>query len=104
MPIVIVPFVIFFACCVAQFWFHRRIRQVLVDNHPDFWLALSREAWLVDNAVIRFAFGRKARSFDDPLLMARIREMKILSATAIVAWLSIVGLMITGLGGWPIYT
>jgi hypothetical protein len=101
-PIVVVPFLIFFACCVVQFWCYRRIRQVLVDNHPDFWLELSRKAWFVDNAVMRFAFSRKARSFDDPLLMARIREIKILGVTTIVAWLSFAGLMISGLGGWPV--
>jgi hypothetical protein len=103
-PIVIVLFLIFLACCVAQFWCYRRVRQVLVDNHPDFWLELSRKAWFVDNAVIRFAFSRKARSFEDPLLMARIREIRILCATGIVAWLFFAGLMISGLGGWPVYT
>jgi hypothetical protein len=102
MPIVIVPFVIVFACGIAQFWFFRRIRQTLVERHPDVWLALSRKAWFVDNAAITLAFGRKARLLDDPVLMARVRDAKALMGVALAACLTGVGLVVTGLGDWSI--
>lgn len=99
MPIVLLPFIVFFACGIAQFWFYRRIRQTLVERHPDVWLALSRKAWFIDSAVVGFAFGRQARLLDDPILMARVRAARILMAVAFAAWLAAVVLLTTGIGG-----
>ncbi len=99
MPIVLLPFAVFFACGIAQFWFYRRIRQTLVERHPDVWLALSRKAWFIDSAVVGFAFGRKARLLGDPVLMVRVRDARVLMAVAFAAWLVAAGLLITGVGG-----
>lgn len=35
---ILIPFAVFFACCVAQFWFMKRIRDALIDRHPDAFL------------------------------------------------------------------
>lgn len=101
-PIVFIPFGIFFGCCVAQFWFYRRVRQALIRRHPDLYLEMSLKAFSIDGAVTRFALSRKAKSLDDPFLTSAVTQARLLIGVAVVTWLVMVGLMITGLGFWPV--
>ena len=99
MPLlIIIPFAVFTCCCLAQFVFLRRIRAALAERHPDFWLEISTKAWFIDSAVSRLVWTRQARLLDDPELMARVNQLRVLYAVAFAAWLTIMGLMISGVG------
>jgi hypothetical protein len=99
MPLlIIIPFVIFACCCLVQFVFLRRVRAALAERHPDVWLKISTKAWFIDSAVGRLAWTGQARSLGDPELMALINQLRVLYAVAFAAWLTLLGVMITGVG------
>ena len=102
MPVIIVPFAIFFAGATSQFWFFRKVRQALIANHPEIYLSISVKAWSVDNAIVRFAFGKEAKMIGDAALSASVRNVRILFFVALTCWLGIAGLAISGLGAWPL--
>ena len=90
--------VVFLGCSVSQFWFYRRIRQVLVERHPELWLSLSYKAWSVDSALMRFAFSRKGRDLGDPILNARVKEARVMLLVGLAAWLAMVVALVFGVG------
>jgi hypothetical protein len=45
MPLLIlIPFAVFFACCVAQFWFLKQVRDRLIERHPDTFLEIEKSS------------------------------------------------------------
>jgi hypothetical protein len=104
MLLILLPFGVFFLCCSLQFLFIRRVRRTLVANHPDFWLKLSAEAFLLDTAVAQFAFwggfkNYRYRDLNDPKLNSRVTQFRILGVVTFAAWaaFAIMGLL-AGLG------
>jgi hypothetical protein len=98
MPWIVIPFGIFIACVFAQFWLVRRLRQALIERHPQVWLEISYKAWFLDNAMVRFAFGKRLKQLDDPVLDDRVRSLWLLMATGIAAWLAIGAMIVTQTG------
>jgi hypothetical protein len=96
MPIVIIPVVVLLVCGFVQFWFYRRIRQALIKRHPELWLSISYKAWFVDGAATGFAFSRRVRDLGDPVLMATVNQARLLLLIALLAFLALVGLSVTG--------
>jgi len=95
-PLFLVPFSVFFACCAAQLYLARKLRQALAARHPGVWRELSSKAWFIDNAVLRFAFRRRDRALNDPDLTKTAKQLQLLYVVAIVAWLSLAALMFSG--------
>jgi hypothetical protein len=81
----LIPFAIFFGCCIAQFWFLWRIRQVLVSRHSDEWLNVSKSLFF-SPLPWRFVWSRRRRELGDPVLTRRVMEMRSLSFVAYAAW------------------
>lgn len=98
MPLILIPFGVFFVCCGAQFFFLRRVRLAMVERHPELWRQISAKAWFVDNAVYRFAWKRRDRGLNDPDLTRKVKELKTLYAFAISAWLVYAVMLVTGFG------
>jgi hypothetical protein len=101
-PILVIPAVIFFCCGFTQFWFYRRMRRALIERHPDLYLAISHKAFFPDSALMRFAFSRRARDLNDPVLSSAVRQVRLLLCVGFAAWIAVAGLLVTGLGGWPV--
>jgi hypothetical protein len=101
-PIVVAPVLLFCACGVAQFWLYRNLRRALADRHPDLYLAMSRKAFFVDSAISRFAFSRACRALGDPKISSAAAQIRVLIGVGGAAWLATLGLMVTGLGFWPL--
>ena len=102
MPIIVIPFAVFFFCCAAQFYFLRRVRQALIQRHPQVWLELSGKAWFVDNAVYRFIRRRQDKGLNDPDLTAKTKQAAILYYVAIITWVIYAIGLATGIGLRPL--
>lgn len=96
MPLFLVPFSVFFACCASQFYFARKLRKALASRHPAVWRELSSKAWFIDNAVLSFAFRRRDRALNDTDLTKAAKQLQLIYITAICSWLALVGLMFSG--------
>lgn len=102
MPILFIPVVIFFCCAFAQFWLYRSVRRALIDRHSDLYLAITRKAFFPDSALISFALSRRARDLNDPALSSAVSRVRLLLLVGFAAWIAVVALLVTGLGGWPV--
>lgn len=85
---VLIPFAVFFGCCVAQFWFMQRVRDRLIEQHPDTFLAVERSSIFPSHGMWRFIRKGRYKSLNDPELNRRVRNFNRLYAVAIVAWLA----------------
>src|SRR5260221_11267454 len=89
---------IFMGCCVAEFYFVRRIRADLAERHPHILLKMAKKALFIDSAVLSFALGRRGKGLDDPDLTRKTKELLYLTVVAIASWLTLVVLLLTGWG------
>lgn len=92
-PLLFIPFAIFFLCCFAQFLFLKQIRDRLIDHHPEEFLAAERSSMFPQTGLWRFVWRGRHKDLNDPELDRHVRNMRILYAVAILAWLGIVAAM-----------
>jgi hypothetical protein len=83
-------FAVFFACCAAQFWFMARVRNALIDRHPEFYLAIERSSIFPRRGLSSFIQSRKHRELGDPELSKAVLQCRWLYVVAICAWLVLV--------------
>jgi hypothetical protein len=91
----LIPFAIFFVCCALQFWFVKRVRDQLIDRHPDIFLKQERASFFPHNHVWRYAFDSRYRELGDPELDRRVRNLRLLLLVAFGSWLAIAICMVT---------
>ncbi|QDZ06450.1 hypothetical protein FPZ24_02305 [Sphingomonas panacisoli] len=91
----LIPFAIFFICCASQFWFVKRVRDRLIDHHPNVFLKQERASFFPHNHIWRYAFDSRFRGLNDPELDRRVRNLRILTAIALGSWLAIAVCMVT---------
>jgi hypothetical protein len=84
---ILIPFAVFFVCCVLQFWFMKQIRDRLIEHHPDAFLAIEKKAFFPHQALWKFMRGSGYKSLNDEELNRRVRNFKRLYLVAIAAWL-----------------
>ncbi len=98
MPIILIPFSVFFVCCLSQFYFVRRVRQLLVKRHPEVWTDISTRAWFLDNAVNKFIWRRKDKKLNDPQLTAVVKQAGFLYLFAFLVWVVYGVMLFSGMG------
>jgi len=86
--LIFVPFAVFFACCVAQFWFLKKVRDRLIDCHPEKFLEIEKSSIFPYNGLWKFTRRGRYKELGDVELNRRVRDLKRLFAFAFVAWLS----------------
>jgi hypothetical protein len=84
----LVPFAVFFACVVAQFWFMKKVRDVLIENHPQTFLELEKSVLFPYQRLWRFTRGRRYKDLGDAELNRRVRNLKRLLIVTFAAWLA----------------
>jgi hypothetical protein len=85
---VLVAFAVFFACCVAQFWFMKRVREVLIERHSDTFLAIEKSSIFPNGGLRRFLRKGRYKQLNDPELDKRVRDLKRLYLVAFAAWVA----------------
>ena len=81
-----VAFAVFFACCVGQFWFLKRVREQLIERDPDTFLAIEKSSMFPNGGLRRFLRKGRYKELHDPELDSRVRALKRLYILAFVAW------------------
>jgi hypothetical protein len=97
MPIyLLLPFVVFFACCVSQFWFVKQVRDRLIDCHADTFLEMERSSFSPNRGLWRLAWGTPCKKLGDPELNRRVQNLRILTVIAFGSWLIFAIAIISG--------
>lgn len=89
--LIVIPFGVFFACCLSQFWFLAQVRNALIDRHPETFLSLERSSIFPGNGIYKFIRTGKHRDLGDAELSKAVIRCRWLFAVAIVSWLAIPG-------------
>jgi len=100
----VIPFSIFFACCVAQFFYVNRIKRTLSSHHPHVLQQLVGKSFFSfdSNAIAKFAWKRRDIGLNDPRLTERVKQFKRLLIVAYGAWGLCMLAMVAGVAVTPI--
>ena len=85
---ILIPFAVFFACCAAQFWFLKQVRDRLIDQHRDKFLEVERSSIFPHQGLWNFTRGSRYKDLRDEELNRRVRNLKRLFLVAFLAWLA----------------
>src|SRR5689334_10377755 len=77
---ILIPFAVFFGCCVAQFWFMKRVRDTLIERHPEAFLAIEKSSIFPMQGLWRFTQKGRYKALNDPELNTHVRNLKRLYA------------------------
>lgn len=104
MPTFLIPFSIFFACCVAQFFFLNRVKRALRARHPDVLRSLLGKSFFsfTNNAIIKFVWQRRDLGLNDPYLTRIVKQFKILLFLTYGAWGLCALAFVTGVASRPL--
>lgn len=94
-PLIIVPFVVFFGCCLAQFPLLRGIRAALAERHPDVWQEVSAKAWFANSLGSQMIWGSRASGLNDAALMDAVNRLRLVYAVGFAAWLALMAMLLT---------
>jgi len=86
--LILLPFGVFFVCCILQFWFLKRVRDALIDKHPETFLSIEKSSIFPMQGLWKFARGRSYKELGDVDLNRHVRNLKRLMIVAIAAWLA----------------
>jgi hypothetical protein len=42
--LILLPFSVFFVCCILQFWYLKKVRDALVDRHPNTFILVEKSS------------------------------------------------------------
>jgi hypothetical protein len=82
-----IAFAVFFACCLAQFWFIARVRNALIDRHSEAFLQIERSSIFPLGGFYRFICSSRHHDLRDAGLTRAVINMRWLFLVAIAAWL-----------------
>lgn len=104
MPIFLIPFSIFFACCVAQFVFVERVKRALADRHPDLLRGMSGRSFFsfTSGAISKFVWQRRDLGLNDSSLTKTVKQFKALLFVAYGAWGLCALAIVTGVASQPL--
>lgn len=80
-------FIAFGLCVLAQFWFMKRLKDVLIDRHPRKFLEIERAAWTPGGGIWKLTRGREYRALNDPVLNTAVRNMRLILLVMLGAWI-----------------
>lgn len=84
---ILIPFAVFFACCLSQFWFMMKVRAALIERHPGTYLSVEKSAMFPHQGFWRFTRGNGYKALQDDELNRHVRNLKRLKIVAIISWL-----------------
>jgi len=84
----LIAFAVFFACCGGQFWFLKRVREALIERHPETFLAIEKSSMFPQRTLWQFVRKGRYKELNDPELDKAARDLRRLQAVAILSWLA----------------
>lgn len=86
--LVLLTFAVFFTCCILQFWFLKRVRDALIDRHPETFLSIEKSSFFPMQRLWDFDLDRRCKELRDVDLNRHLRNLKRLKIVAIGSWLA----------------
>lgn len=83
--LILLPFSVFFVCCILQFWYLKKVRDALIDRHPEKFLQVEKSSIFSTQGIWRFARRNQHKILKDAELNRHVRNLKRLMIVAIVA-------------------
>ncbi|MFM5953980.1 MAG: hypothetical protein ACKOPE_06740 [Novosphingobium sp.] len=80
-------FAVFFACCIGQFWVIGRVRNALIDRHPDLYLEIQRSSIFPQRRLQKFIRSGQHRELKDEQLSKAVMQCRWLFGLALASWL-----------------
>ena len=84
---VLIPFSAFALCCILQFWFVKKVRDALIERHPQTFLSIEKSSFFPFQGLWRFTLGSAHKALADGDLECQIRNLRRLYAVGLFAWL-----------------
>ena len=84
--LILLPFSVFFCCCILQFWYLKKVRDALIERHPDTFLLIEKSSFLPMQGLYRFVRGSRYQDLNDELLNRQVRNLKRLMIVGYTAW------------------
>lgn len=85
-PLILLPFGVFFVCCILQFWYLQKFRDALIERHPDTFLSVEKSSIFPMQGLYQFARGGRYKDLNDAVLNRHVRNLKRLMIVAYTAW------------------
>lgn len=83
--LILLPFGVFFVCCILQFWYLKKVRDALVDRHPDTFISVEKSSMFPMQGLYRFSRGARHKELNDTLLSRHVKNIKRLMIVAHIA-------------------
>ena len=84
--LILIPFGVFFICCILQFWYLKKVRDALIDRHAETFLAVEKSSIFPMQGLWKFTRGSRHKALNDPDLNRHVRNLKRLMLVAYTAW------------------
>ena len=84
--LILIPFGVFFVCCILQFWFLKQTRDALIERHPDTFLSVEKSSIFPLQGLYKFANGSSYKDLNDTSLNRHVRNLKRLMILGYAAW------------------
>ena len=84
--LILIPFGVFFVCCILQFWYLKQVRDALIERHPDTFLSVEKSSIFPMQGLYKFARGSRYKDLNDATLNRHVRNLKRLMILGYAAW------------------
>lgn len=88
MPIILIPFSIFIACCIAQPFFLQRLKRTIAARHPEIWHGFYSKTFFSapNRQIIKFAWRREDLRLNDPKLTKYVKQFRAMLFLTYGSW------------------
>lgn len=86
--LILLPFGVFFTCCILQLWFLKKVRVALIDGHTEIFISLEKSSIFPMQGLWKFVLGSSYKQLGDENLNRHVRNLKRLTFVGIAAWLA----------------
>lgn len=93
--LILIPFSIFFLCCLLQFWFLKQVRDRLIEHHPETFLKVEKSSIFPMNGLWKFTRKGRHKALGDAELDRHVRNLKRLMLVGFAAWLGCAAALFT---------
>ena len=84
--LILIPFSVFFVCCLLQFWYLKKVRDALIDRHPETFLAVEKSPFWPVQSPWKYLKYNQYKQFGDDDLDRHVRNLRRVIIVGIGAW------------------
>jgi hypothetical protein len=82
-----IPWSVFSVCCLLQWWLLTRIKQLLIERHPNTYVEVQKASPFPFQGLYWLMRKNRYKNLDDIYLNKKVRDFKRLYFGGLAAWL-----------------